>query len=77
MDEGFFPVSYQMTKVGDSHHDAGPYEKSAWWAEPDLDDAERQLRRALGVATDESSAASIKVDRESFTRTSSTRSSRF
>ena len=64
MDEGFFPVSYQMTKVGESHHDAGPYDKSAWWAEPDLDDAERQLRRALGVATDESSAASIKVDRE-------------
>jgi glycosyltransferase involved in cell wall biosynthesis len=64
MDEGFFPVSFHLTQVGESHHEVGPYDRSAWWAEPDLDDAERQLRRALMVATDEGSAASLEVDRQ-------------
>jgi glycosyltransferase involved in cell wall biosynthesis len=62
MEEGFFPVSYNLTQVGESHHETGPYDKLAWWAEPDLDDAERQLRRALGPSTNGDSTNSIKVD---------------
>jgi hypothetical protein len=64
MEEGFFPVSYNLTQVGENHHEAGPYDKSAWWAEPDLDDAERQLRRALGVSANGDLTASIAVDRK-------------
>lgn len=64
MDEGFFPVSFTLTQVGENHHDTGPYDKLAWWAEPDLDDAERQLRRALGTLTDGDSTNSITVDRK-------------
>src|ERR1035437_10253607 len=60
--KGFFPVSYNLTQVGESHHETGPYDKLAWWAEPDLDDAERQLRRALGPSTNGDSTNSIKVD---------------
>ncbi len=40
MEDGFLPVSYTPTRVGESPHDSGPYESDAWWAEPDLDDAE-------------------------------------
>ena len=36
-----------------SDHDSGPYEGFAWWAEPDLQDAERQLRRVLDSTRDE------------------------
>ena len=64
MDEGFFPVSYNLIQVGENHHETGPYDKSAWWAEPDLDDAERQLRRALGSLPDGDSTNSIEVDRK-------------
>jgi glycosyltransferase involved in cell wall biosynthesis len=64
MEEGFFPVSYKLTQVGESHHDAGPYDKLAWWAEPDLDDAERQLRRALGASPNGDATTSITVDRK-------------
>jgi glycosyltransferase involved in cell wall biosynthesis len=64
MEEGFFPVSYKLTQVGESHHEAGPYDKLAWWAEPDLDDAERQLRRALGASTNGDATTSITVDRK-------------
>ena len=64
MEEGFFPVSYKLTQVGESHHEAGPYDKLAWWAEPDLDDAERQLHRALEPSTTGDSTTSITVDRK-------------
>jgi glycosyltransferase involved in cell wall biosynthesis len=53
LEEGFFPVSYSMTQVSASDHDSGPYEGFAWWAEPDLQDAERQLRRVLDSTRDE------------------------
>jgi hypothetical protein len=53
LDGGFFPVSYSMTQVSESDHDSGPYEGFAWWAEPDLQDAERQLRRVLDTPRDE------------------------
>jgi glycosyltransferase involved in cell wall biosynthesis len=64
MEEGFFPVSYNLIQVGENQHETGPYDKLAWWAEPDLDDAERQLRRALGISTNGDSINSITVDRK-------------
>lgn len=53
LDNGFFPVTYTPVQVGESAHASGPYDPAAWWAEPDLDVAERQLRRALDLARDE------------------------
>jgi len=64
MEEGFFPVSYNLTQVGESLHETGPYDKMAWWAEPDLDDAERQLRRALEISVNGDDTDSINVDRK-------------
>ena len=43
----FFPVEYSMSTVSAARHDTGPYPKTAYWAEPDLDSAERQLRTVL------------------------------
>jgi glycosyltransferase involved in cell wall biosynthesis len=63
MQDGFFPVSYTLTNVGESEHDSGPYEKTASWAEPDPVDAERQLRRALEVSWSEKSS-SLPLDRK-------------
>lgn len=59
MEDGFFPVSYSMTRVGVSGHETGPYGRDALWAEADLDDAERQLRRALALAQSGESAISL------------------
>jgi glycosyltransferase involved in cell wall biosynthesis len=64
MEEGFFPVSYGLTQVGENLHETGPYDKVAWWAEPDLDDAERQLRRALETLAEGETPDSITVDRK-------------
>jgi glycosyltransferase involved in cell wall biosynthesis len=62
--DGFFPVSYAMIPVGTSDHETGPYNKLALWADPDLEDAERQLRRALETSRDDESASSLTKDRE-------------
>ncbi len=64
LDQGFYPVSYEMTSVGASEHDLGPYDRLARWAEPDLDDAERQLRRALESASDDTSTSKLFLDRK-------------
>jgi glycosyltransferase involved in cell wall biosynthesis len=64
MDEGFFPVSYELVQVGESEHDSGPYDAYAWWAEPDPDDAERQLRRALEVSANGHAGSPLTVDRK-------------
>ncbi len=50
LDGDFYPVAYTMTTVGASSYPLGPYDPSATWAEPDGDDAERQLRRALDAS---------------------------
>ena len=42
-----YPVSYSMVRVGDSGYNNGPYPDDELWADPDLTDAARQLRRAL------------------------------
>ena len=63
LEGGFFPVAYSLAQVGESAHAAGPYESSAWWAEPNLDDAERQLRRALDTS-DAETAATLVMDRK-------------
>ncbi len=39
-----YPVSYSLTSVGDG---AWPYDANAQWAQPDLDDAVRQLRAVV------------------------------
>lgn len=62
LDEGFYPVSYDLALVGDSHAGPGPYEATAWWAEPDMGEAERQLRRALGPNA--VAASALDVDRQ-------------
>lgn len=64
MGDGFFPVSFKLTQVGESIHETGPYDKLAWWAEPDLDDAESQIRRALEIVDNGVSASLLTVDRE-------------
>lgn len=63
LDDGFFPVSHTMVRVGDSLHDTGPYDSDALWAEPDLDDADRQLRRALEL-TKSSDPSSLTLDQK-------------
>lgn len=60
--DGFFPVAYELVRVGDSHHVPGPYDVDAQWAEPDLDDAERQVRRALTLGGDLESDTTLMVD---------------
>jgi Glycosyl transferases group 1 len=62
LENGFFPVSYTPVQVGESEHALGPYDSTAWWAEPDLDDAEFQLRRALDLASDESRESILAPD---------------
>jgi glycosyltransferase involved in cell wall biosynthesis len=62
LDNGFFPVSYTPVQVGESAHASGPYDPAAWWAEPDLDVAERQLRRALDLARDEARELTLMPD---------------
>ena len=64
LEKGFYPVSYQMTQVGKSSHELGPYDSLAYWAEPDLDDAERQLRRALAGRTNGTTASLLELDRK-------------
>ena len=64
MEEGFFPVDYTMVRVGESHYDTGPYDRDSWWAEPDLDDAERQLRRALELGDEDETVATLAVNRK-------------
>jgi hypothetical protein len=64
LEEGFYPVSYKMTQVGESSHELGPYDKLAYWAEPDLDDAERQLRRALLSSTNGTTVSLLELDRK-------------
>ena len=64
MQNGFYPVSYSMVRVGESPHDTGPYDPSAFWAEPDLDDAERQLRRALQLGRDDDALSALVVDQK-------------
>jgi hypothetical protein len=53
-----------MTQVGKSSHELGPYDSLAYWAEPDLDDAERQLRRALAGRTNGTTASLLELDRK-------------
>ncbi len=62
LDDGFFPVSFVPVQVGESAHASGPYDLTAWWAEPDLDVAERQLRRALDLARDEARELTLMPD---------------
>ncbi|HEV2427977.1 MAG TPA: glycosyltransferase, partial [Acidimicrobiales bacterium] len=64
LDGRFFPVEHSMVRVGDSTSDTGPYDRGAHWAEPDLDDAERQLRRALTSDTDDEATTALIVDRK-------------
>lgn len=64
LEEGFYPVSFEMTQVGESIHELGPYDELAYWADPDLNDAERQLRRALAVSTSSSKASTLDLDRK-------------
>ncbi|MHB8378813.1 MAG: glycosyltransferase family 4 protein [Acidimicrobiales bacterium] len=64
LDGGFFPVCYTMTQVGASGEDCGPYNAEAWWADPDLDDAERQVRNALAVSGSETALSSLATDRK-------------
>jgi len=64
MDDRFFPVGYSLARVGDSSPDDGPYDVDARWAEPDLDDAERQLRRALATALDDDPTTALLVDQK-------------
>ena len=64
MEGGFFPVSYEMARVGESNHELGPYDELAHWAEPDLNAAERQLRCALSSATNSTAASSLNLDRK-------------
>jgi glycosyltransferase involved in cell wall biosynthesis len=64
MDNRFFPVAYSLVRVGESSPADGPYDVDALWAEPDLDDAERQLRRALATALDDDSVTTLLVDRK-------------
>ena len=62
LDNGFFPVTYTPVQVGDSSHASGPYDRDAWWAEPDLDVAELQLRKALELARDDDRASILAPD---------------
>lgn len=62
LENGFFPVAYTPVRVGDSAHASGPYDREAWWAEPDLDDAEVQLRRALDLSYDEARESILAPD---------------
>lgn len=64
MDGGFFPVAFTMTQVGESGEDSGPYNATAWWADPDLDDAERQMRNALNASGSETALSSLATDRK-------------
>ncbi len=64
MSDGFFPVSYTSTRVGDNRHVSGPYDADAWWAEPDMDDAERQVRRALEAEQDDGPDATLLLDQK-------------
>lgn len=51
--QGFFPVDYSMSVVGGRASENGPYGARALWAEPDAEDAVRQLRAALATADDD------------------------
>ncbi|HEY1762016.1 MAG TPA: glycosyltransferase [Acidimicrobiales bacterium] len=62
LENGFFPVTYTPVQVGGSAHASGPYDRTAWWAEPDLDVAEFQLRRALDLASDEARESILAPD---------------
>jgi hypothetical protein len=62
LENGFFPVTYTPVQVGGSAHASGPYDREAWWAEPDLDVAEFQLRRALDLASDEARESILAPD---------------
>jgi glycosyltransferase involved in cell wall biosynthesis len=62
LENGFFPVSYELVQVGDSTYESGPYDPTAWWAEPDLDVAELQLRRALDLASDDARETTLAPD---------------
>ncbi|HUY16395.1 MAG TPA: glycosyltransferase [Acidimicrobiales bacterium] len=62
LDGGFFPVTYTPVQVGESSHASGPYDRTAWWAEPDLDVAEHQFRLALDLARDEERLAALMPD---------------
>ncbi|MCU1363205.1 MAG: hypothetical protein JWM55_1033 [Acidimicrobiaceae bacterium] len=62
LDDRFFPVSYTPVQVGQSAHASGPYDREAWWAEPDLDVAEQQLRRALDLAASDARDAALADD---------------
>ena len=61
---GFFPVSYAMVRVDESVHDSGPYDGDALWAEPDIDDAVRQLRSALALVDSGEAAVTLIVDKK-------------
>ncbi len=64
MEGGFFPVSYAMTQVSESKHETGHYDAMAFWAEPDLDDAEIQLHRAMTAAQSEITTTSMILDQK-------------
>ena len=64
LEGGFFPVAFNMTMVGDSDHELGPYNALATWAEPDLDDAERQLRLALTTGRDQTTSFTLELNRK-------------
>lgn len=64
LEDSYFPVSFGMSLVGETNHELGPYDEVATWAEPDLDDAERQLRRALMASTDSASLQLLEPDRK-------------
>ena len=62
LEDGFFPVTYTSVMVGESSHESGPYDRTAWWAEPDLDDAELQLRAALDLAREDKRSSVLAPD---------------
>ena len=47
-----YPVAYSMVRVGDSGYYNGPYLDNELWAQPDVLDAAKQLRRALAQERD-------------------------
>ncbi len=64
LEERFFPVSYSIVGVGKSAADEKTYDPLARWAEPNLDDAERQLRRALALIDTDEVVTELLVDQK-------------
>ena len=64
LEERFFPVSYSLVGVGQSDEGEKTYDAFARWAEPNLDDAERQLRRALALIDTDEAVTELLVDQK-------------